>query len=215
MKTTEDDRNYDEFLPTRRSLLSRLRNFDDAVSWRDFFDTYWKLIFNAALKSGLTPAAAEDVVQDTVITVARKMPEFRYDPARGSFKGWLLKTTKWRILDHVRKNKRHAACEPIALAQEDLGPIENVPDPISEMLDTLWDQDWQQNLMEAAKQRVKRRAKPKHYQIYELHVWKQWPAAKVAKELKVSPAEVHLIKHRVGNLIKAEVERLEKDGVDR
>ncbi len=202
-----------EFIPTRRSLLSRLRNVDDADSWRDFFDTYWKLIFNAAVKSGLTPAAAEDVVQDTVITVARKMPEFRYDPAKGSFKGWLLQTTKWRILDHVRKNRRHAACEPIALAPEDFGPIENVPDPISDRLDELWDQEWQQNLMDAAVQRVKRRAKPKHYQIFELHVLKQWPVAKVAEELKVNPAEVHLIKHRVGNLIKNEVERLEKDGV--
>lgn len=201
-----------EFIPTRRSLLSRLRNVDDADSWRDFFDTYWKLIFNAAVKSGLTSAMAEDVVQDTVITVARKMPEFRYDPAKGSFKGWLLRTTKWRILDHIRKNERHAACEPITAAAEEFGPIENVPDPVSELLDTLWDQEWQQNLMDAAEQRIKRRVKPKHYQVFELHVLKQWPVAKVAKELKVNSAEVHLIKHRVGKLIKTEVERLEREG---
>lgn len=213
MKTTGDNRNYDEFLPTRRSLLSRLRNVDDAASWRDFFDTYWKLIFNAAVKSGLSPADAEDVVQETVVNVARKMPEFRYDPAKGSFKGWLLRLTKWRLLDHLRQNRRHAACEPMTVVSEDFGPIENVPDPISDLLDTLWESEWQQNLLDAAAQRIKRRVKPKHYQVFELHVLKQWPVAKVAKALGVNAAEVHLIKHRVGNLIKTEVERLEKEGV--
>ncbi|MCL4785560.1 MAG: sigma-70 family RNA polymerase sigma factor [Verrucomicrobia bacterium] len=193
--------------------MSRLRNVDDADSWRDFFDTYWKLIFNAAVKSGLSPTEAEDVVQETVINVARKMPEFRYDPKKGSFKGWLLRMTKWRILDHVRKRKRHAACEPMAVVSEDFGPIENIADPISELLDTLWEAEWQQNLMDAATQRIKRKVRPKHYQIFELHVLKQWPVQKVTKTLNIGPAEVHLVKHRVGNLLKTEVERLEKEGV--
>src|SRR5215510_11588728 len=39
---------------TRTSLLSRLRNVDDDASWRTFFDTYWRLIYNVARKSGLS-----------------------------------------------------------------------------------------------------------------------------------------------------------------
>jgi hypothetical protein len=31
-------------IPTRYSLLSRLQNWDDQDSWKDFFDTYWRLI---------------------------------------------------------------------------------------------------------------------------------------------------------------------------
>src|SRR5262245_48540471 len=30
----------DNWLPTRRSLLQRLKRWDDQESWRDFFDTY-------------------------------------------------------------------------------------------------------------------------------------------------------------------------------
>ena len=62
-------------LPTRRTLLSRLRNLGDDASWRVFFDTYWRLIYNVARKAGLPDSDAQDVVQDTVIAVARKMPE--------------------------------------------------------------------------------------------------------------------------------------------
>ena len=57
----------------------RLR--DDDASWQEFFDIYWRLIHRFALKAGLTEDEAIDVVQDTVITVSRNMPGFRYEPA--------------------------------------------------------------------------------------------------------------------------------------
>jgi len=39
-----------------------------------------------ALRGGLTRAEAEDVVQETLISVAKHMPTFKYDPTIGSFK---------------------------------------------------------------------------------------------------------------------------------
>ena len=42
-----------EFLPTRQSLLSRLRNAGDDQGWREFFDTYWRLIYSFAARKGL------------------------------------------------------------------------------------------------------------------------------------------------------------------
>src|SRR5215472_1766187 len=96
-------------LPTRSTLLSRLRDLGDDASWRAFFDTYWRLIYNVARKAGLAEADAQDVVQETVIAVARRIPEFRYDPAKGSFKQWLLLITRRRIHDHLRRLYRSAA----------------------------------------------------------------------------------------------------------
>ena len=67
------DPSIDELLPTRQSLLSRLRDWDDQESWREFFDTYWRLIHGLALKCGLTDAEAQDVVQETMVSVAMSM----------------------------------------------------------------------------------------------------------------------------------------------
>jgi DNA-directed RNA polymerase specialized sigma24 family protein len=71
-------------LGTRQSLLSRLRDLDDHRSWRTFFDTYWKLLYNVARQRGLDDAAAQDVVQETVIGVARAFvvpfPDFNRTP---------------------------------------------------------------------------------------------------------------------------------------
>ncbi len=76
----------DEFLPTRVSLLGRLKDWGDQESWQDFYDTYHRLIHSVALKAGLTQSEAQDVVQETVLTVAKKIADFRADPALGSFK---------------------------------------------------------------------------------------------------------------------------------
>ena len=76
-------------IATRRSLVERLADWGDRLRWQEFFDTYWKLIYSAARQSGLTDVEAQEVVQETVITVARNIDKLKYDPAIGSFKGWL------------------------------------------------------------------------------------------------------------------------------
>ena len=40
-------------IPTQRSLLSKLKNWDDQQSWQEFFDTYWKLIYGVARTLGI------------------------------------------------------------------------------------------------------------------------------------------------------------------
>lgn len=200
----------DEFIPTRRSLLSRLKDWDDQESWRDFFNTYWKLIYGAAIKAGLTDAEAQDVVQETVITVAKKMNDFKYDPALGSFKGWLLSTTRWRIEDQRRKRQRGGQPRERRSGETHrTDTIERIPDPASFDLDAVWEREWEKNLMDAALQRVKQKVSPKQYQIFDLHVIKNWPVRKVAEALGVNSAQVYLAKHRITRLLKKQVKGLE------
>jgi RNA polymerase sigma-70 factor (ECF subfamily) len=202
----------DDFIPTRRSLLSRLKNWDDQESWRDFFNTYWKLIYGAAIKAGLTHAEAEEAVQETVITVTKKIKDLKYDPALGSFKGWLLNTTRWKIADQFRKRQRLDAPQPHR-SDETRGTatIDRVPDPAGFDLDAVWDQEWEKNLVDAALQRVKRQVRPKQYQIFDLYVIRGWPVEKVTATLGVNTAQVYLAKHRISAAIKKEIQKLEEN----
>src|SRR5216684_7784803 len=100
-----------ELIPTRRSLLSRLKNWDDQEGWRVFFDTYWKLIYRAGIKAGLRSTEAEDVVQETVISALKSMKDFHYAEENCSFKSWLLRLTSWRIKDQLRKRVPETAAE--------------------------------------------------------------------------------------------------------
>ncbi len=211
VRTTADDAEElrQAYIPTRSSLLSRLRDLGDHSSWRDFFDTYWKLIYRTARRAGLTEAEAQDVVQETILTIVKGIESFKYDRSRGSFKGYLLQTTRWRILNHVSRNR-----EPSCVVCGDRGgqerspEIESIPDPASAAIDAIWTAEWEQNLMEAAMSRVKARARPKHFQAFELYALKQWSASKVAQSLAMSAAEVYLAKHRIAAQLKREIKEL-------
>jgi RNA polymerase sigma factor (sigma-70 family) len=202
--------NRDDYLPTRTSLLRRLKQWEDQESWRDFFDTYWKLIYSAAVKAGLNDAEAQDVVQDTVIAVAKKIEDFKYDPALDSFKGWLLYLTRKRIALHYRKRERDRGgpardSEARAVAAE----LERIPDPAGVDLEAIWDEEWERNLTDAALARVKQQVNPQQFQMFNFYVLKQWPVKEVAKTLGVTVAQVYLAKHRISALAKKEVKRLQ------
>src|SRR5512138_2158723 len=93
----------DEPIPCRASLLEQLKDPADKTTWEEFHRTYRGLIHGVARRAVLNETEAEEVVQETLIAVAKKMPELRYDPAKDSFKGWLLQITRWRIADQFRK----------------------------------------------------------------------------------------------------------------
>ncbi len=202
-------RNPDGLIPTRRSLLTRLKNWDDQESWKDFFDTYWKLIYGVAIKAGLNDAEAQEVVQETVIAVAKQMGAFKYDPQIGSFKGWLLHTTRWRISDQLRKRRGESA----AFGREHsrstrTGTVERIPDPSGSNLEAIWEKEWRNNIFAVALQRVRQRVDARQYQIFDLYVIKEWPVKKIAATLNVSPGQVYLAKHRVSVLVKKEITNL-------
>lgn len=189
--------------------MSRLRHWDDHDSWREFFNTYGQLVYAVAIKSGLTPSEAEDVVQETVIYVAKKMPDFRYNPAGGSFKGWLLQLTRWRIIDQLRNRKQFL--EPAGCLREEAAPLAAADPPAYEPFTLeLWNEEWKNNMLQAAMDRIKRQVSPKTFQIFDLYVLQGWPVKKVRELLGVSIGRIYLTKHRVSNMIKREMQMLEE-----
>jgi RNA polymerase sigma-70 factor (ECF subfamily) len=200
-------------LPTRASLLSRLRDLGDSDSWQTFFDTYWRLLYNVARKSGLSDPEAQDVVQETVIAVARKMPGFRYDPAKGSFKQWLLLITRRRIQDQLRRLYRSAPVAEGRSAELD-EKVQNLPAlaPAPDaQIDAAWEQEWRSNLFQAALARVRCRANPKHYQVFDCCVLQGLPAPEVARMLGLNAAQVYLARHRMNAAVKLAVKELEAE----
>ena len=204
----------EQFIATRWSLLSRMRNLDDQVSWQDFFDTYWKLIYGVALKAGLDDAAAQDVVQETVLTVVRKLSEFKTDPSAGSFKGWLMHIVRWRVADQFRCRQRlDRWLVPVADGSDATPALEQIPDSCGLDMERIWDEEWEKNLVDVALERVKTRVSAGLYQMFDLYVIKRWPVREVAKALHVSVGHVYVAKHRVSGLVKQEIRELRKMNV--
>ena len=202
-------------IPTRHSLLNRLKDLGDQESWQDFFDTYWQLIYNVATKAGLSNAEAQEVVQETVIAVARKIGEFKADPAHGSFGAWLMQLTRWRIADQWRKRKTGITPRLVAAGSHrddtgSTGPMERVADPAGTELQTAWQEEWEKHLMITALERVKQQVSPRQFQIFNLHVQQNLSVQETARTLQASVASVYMAKHRITRLVKKEIRKLEE-----
>lgn len=203
-------RDEPSLLATRASLLRRLKDCDHQPSWQEFFDTYWRLVFSTARKAGLTPEEAQDAVQDTFMAVAKNIGGFHYDPARCSFKSWLLLITRQRIIWQLRK-RPPPALRPAGPDDDTArtATINRIPDPADNPLDRIWDEEWRTHLMAAALDRIKRLVSARQFQIFDLHVLQHWPASEVSRTLHVNLGQVYLAKHRIALLLKKTVRTLE------
>jgi len=185
---------------TRQSLLTRLKDHADHEGWQRFFDTYGGVIHGLALKAGLTVTEAEDALQETLVSVAREMPGFRYDQAKGSFKGWLFQIARRRVADQFRKRERQQRHE--SATGLDVGEI---ADPMSEALGRAWEEEWRRNQLQLALERVKAKVSPRQWQMFDLATLQEWPTDKICALLGVNAAQLYMAKMRVGRMLKAEV----------
>lgn len=197
---------------TRSSLLGRLSRWDDTRAWSQFFETYWRYIYRCALKQHLNEDEAQEVVQEVMITVARKFRDgqYRHDRSLATFKTWLARIVHFLVLRAHRRRHQAAlrTAEPAPSVEDDLDSswdrLVEAGHPHAE----LWESEWRQNLVDVAAERVKQKVKPEHYQVFACRVIQGRSVTETARELGVSMPQVYLITHRLGKLLRQEFERL-------
>lgn len=193
-------------LTTRPTLLFRLRAWDDGESWTEFYRLYHKLVHGMAKRSGLSHEEAEEVTQDVFKRVAETIEDFECDPQHGSFRGWLMNLTRWKITDKFRERRRnHGHATTTSSTEGAIPPIEEIP---CAAVNDDEDKEWQQHVLNAAIARIRRRVPAKQFQAFELLTQQHWSVLKIASELKMNPGQVYLVRHRVAKELKLEVDRL-------
>lgn len=196
----------DPLLATRKSLVARLSDWGDRAKWQEFFETYWELIYNVALRAGLRDDEAQEAVQETCIAVAKNV--VHYDSKDGSFKAWLLHTARWRIADQFRKRTRQRVRRRDDDTRE-TATLDRFPAEGQTTFESAWEEEWKRRAFDMALANVKHRVDAKHFQIFDCVAVKGWTPAKTAKELRVNIAQVYLVKHRLMALLKKELAALE------
>jgi len=191
---------------TQVSLLDRLRDGDDPLVWREFYDRYWRALYAFARGRGCADATAEDVVQDVMLTVFEKRDVFRYEPARGRFRNWLFTVLSNSLGMRRRKEKRgpHAlggATDGLAHAPGD------APAP-----DAAWQAAFEGSLLFALLDTVRGDIEPETYQAFELTTLHGLPAAEAAELTGLTRNAVYLARKRVLARLKALGAPYERDG---
>ena len=198
---------------TRASLLRRIENPKDAKSWAEFYGIYKKLVFGFATRFGLNRADAEEVTQDVFNEVAQNISKFESNPERGSFRGWLLNLTRWRVMDRARQQQRVDRFRAPRGAESDpdrTSTIERLADAGAPEHEVVWEKEWEHRVLETALERLAARVDARHFQVFELHVVQGWPLTRIARHLEMNPATVYVINYRLKKDLKREVARLKQ-----
>jgi RNA polymerase sigma-70 factor (ECF subfamily) len=90
---------------TRPSLLARLKDRTDDQAWFEFTEIYRPVVFRLALRRGLQPADADDLVQQVFSAVARVIDSWEIDPQRGRFRTWLSRVATNAILNVLSRQR--------------------------------------------------------------------------------------------------------------
>src|SRR5262249_44542995 len=91
---------------TSPTLLGRLcQNQNDEQAWQAFVERYGPKIYGWCRQWQLQEMDAEDVTQNVLLGLARKLRTFVYDPQR-SFRGWLRTLTNHALADFVADRSR-------------------------------------------------------------------------------------------------------------
>ncbi len=193
-------------VPTRPSLLDRARDPADQEAWADFVGYYEGLIRHWC--RGLQDADRDDVTQAILCRLFKTLPEFRYNPSNGRFRGWLRTISRHAIVDHVRERQRHpGGCgsgdtrvhEQLqgAPAAGDTSIEEPVGEPTGQ-------EERLQRALDAARERVRQRVEPKTWLAYWLTTVEGQPTVEVAQQLGIKKGTVLVYKCRVAKMIESE-----------
>jgi RNA polymerase sigma-70 factor (ECF subfamily) len=172
---------------TPPSLLERLRNPTESNTWHYFVALYTPLLYKWARGRGLQEADAGDLVQDVLVVLLRKLPEFRYDPSK-SFRAWLHTVA----LNCWRDRERRKASRPIEGGAEGLAlPV--VPDSAEEFAEA----EYRDYLFRRALELMQADFNPTTWKACWEHVVSGKTAAEVASELGITPGAVYVARSRV------------------
>jgi RNA polymerase sigma factor (sigma-70 family) len=194
----------DSSMPTSPTLLGRLSLLPaDQAAWAEFAERYGRKIYGWCRHWKLQEADAEEVTQEVLLKLARKMQTFVYDPSR-SFRAWLKTVTHhaWRDFVDGRRRTQSGSGDPQVL--EMLQTIQ-AGDNLVEQLDD----EFARELLDEALARVRVRVQPHTWKAFQLLAFEGLSGAEAASRLNMKIATVFVARSKVQKMIHEELRRLD------
>ena len=190
---------------TRPSLLLRIRDPGDAMSWHSFTEIYEPLIRGFCRGRGLQEADAADVGQEVLAQVAHSIRSFQYEPGRGRFRDWLGTVTRRKIARFVAARDRGDRAVGGEWAD---GHFEATESPEA---DTEWTSAFHDRILRVALARVRHDFEPTTWNAFE-RIWlDDCPAAETAAALGLTIDAVYAAKSRVLKRLREEAVAMADD----
>lgn len=190
---------------TRMSLLRALEQGDTERAWWIFFDKYSRIIHIWCRRWGATVEDSEDVVQETLLMVFRKIAQFQYNPDL-SFRAWLKTIAHHHWIDALDRHRHAYPSHQWALSETARAArVATAVEEFQSILDRIADQE----IMSLACARVRGRVSELAWHCFDQAAILGKSGDEVARSLEISLNYVHVNVFRVRKLIQDEIRALD------
>jgi RNA polymerase sigma-70 factor (ECF subfamily) len=172
-------------------------------AWAVFQARYRGVILGWCLRRGLSPDGAEDLTQDVLLKLFQQLPQFKHDPSRGRFRGWLKAVVNNALTDFWRRQRRRPERGGVGGTSfvVRLGELAS-PEPAGELSDTI--EEHARTTAAEILDRVRAKVKETTWQAFYQSMVERRPAAAVAAALKLSVASVYKANYRIKQMLQEE-----------
>lgn len=174
---------------TRSSVLRAVADTANEAAWQRLFDLYAGFVFSIARSKGLRSEDADDIVQVVFADLARNLPTFQYDRAKGKFRSYLTGLVHWRIMDRLKSGKRDADLKA-AFWEEAKAAASSADEDFAE-------REWQAAAMEEALRRIRPDVRPEHYAAFVASAVEGQDAESVMRLYGLSHDNLYQIRKRL------------------
>ena len=185
---------------TRRTLLERLHDKNDDSSWKEFVETYRGYIFVVIRRMGIDDASTEDLVQQVLVKLWDKLPEFSYDSKR-RFRSYVATITRNKVNDFVRSLRAEQKRIDKKYSDDSLQVIE-VPE-----VEVIAQQEWELFIANRALQNIRESFSGNAIEVFERMLNGEDPE-EIAATLEIKKNSVHQLNKRVKEKMIEEIKRL-------
>ena len=192
---------------TQVTLLQRLRNGTDRLVWDEFFDRYWPMIYALARHQGCSEHTAEEIVQDVMLRVFEQRDVFEYDPRRGRFRDWLGTVVRNKVAEHRRRPSQRIRAPGGGAHNVFAERVDDEPQP-----DAAWDKLFEQSLLVAMLDVVRRETAPDVYLAFELFALQGLPCETAAEATGLSRHAVYRARKKILKRLRQLAGSYEEDG---
>ena len=190
---------------TRASLILRLPDAKDVAAWDELVEIYSPLVFRIALRQGLQPADAEDLVQEVFTAVARSVSQWLDRPDRGSFGAWLLRIARNTAVNLLTRR----TTRPLATGGDDGVSVFAELSAHEAQLSSEFDLEYRREVFLWAADLVRKSVAETTWQSFFLTHVQGMGIAEAAEQLGVSIGKVYVSRSRVMSRLQELVKQYE------
>lgn len=181
---------------TRLSLVVRLQDARDHAAWTEFVTIYEPLILRMLRRNRLQESDARDVSQQVLAAVAKDVERWRPDGREASFRRWLFRIAKNRVIKFLDKQRKQRVAAALTGGSNIQRVLDAEPDR-AESVSAVFEREYRQQLLRQAADEIRAEFRDSTWQAFWRSSIDERTISEVADELGMSTGNVYVARSRV------------------